>query len=146
MNTKNNNTDTLEISRVYKATREKVYEALTSAKIMAKWLNAGADGHAEVQSDCTVGGTYSVRMFDGSGQLVSHTLGEYLLIEPLHRISCTWVTPGFVEHSILTFEILDADDGIELVLKHQLPQALIEPHSHGWPNCLTLLEAVLENA
>lgn len=135
--------EVLEIRRVFKATRSSVYQALTSAKLMAKWLNAGPDGHAEVESDSRVGGRYSVKMYSEAEELLADTEGEFLELEPDRKIVCTWVTKGFVEHSILSFELEDVDEGTELVLRHQLPKPLVDPHSQGWPNCLGRLELLI---
>lgn len=135
--------DVLEIRRTYSACRSKVYGALTSAKLMARWLNAGPDGHSVVESDCRVGGAYLVKMYSEGGELLAETSGEYLELELDRKVVCTWCTKGFVERSVLSFELSDVDGGTELLLRHQLPGPLVEPHSQGWPNCLNRLESLL---
>lgn len=137
--------EVLEIRRVYRCTRERLFAALSRPELMSRWMNAGPDGEAMVECDFLVGGQYRVQMFDGAGKCVSDTEGEYLQIEEGRKIVCTWVTAGFVEHSVLSFDIEDADDGVELVLRHRLAAALVEPHSMGWPNCLNRLQATLED-
>lgn len=136
--------EVLEIRRVLRCSRERLFSALSRPELMATWLNAGPDGTAKVEADFVVGGHYRVQMLDGSGKCVSDTEGEYLQIEQGLKIVCTWVTAGFVEHSVLSFEIEDAEEGVELVLRHRLSAPLIEPHSIGWPNCLGRLQAVVE--
>ncbi len=135
--------EVLEIRRTYSASRSKVYGALTTAKLMARWLNAGPDGHSVVESDCRIGGAYSVKMYSEGGELLAETSGEYLELELDRKVVCTWCTKGFVEHSVLSFELSDQEGGTELILRHQLPGALVDPHSQGWPNCLNRLDALV---
>ena len=138
--------EVLEIRRTYDTTREKLFSVLSQPEQMSRWMNAGPDGRAEVASLFQVGGTYTVKMFSETDECISDTHGEYLEIELMQKIVCTWKTKGFVEHSVLSFEIEDAEKGVELVLRHQLPSELIEPHSMGWPNCLNRLATALEEA
>ena len=122
------------------------FEALSRPELMSRWLNAGPDGHAEAICDFRVGGTFTVKMFGGSGELAASVKGRYLEIDPSRRIVCTWIVKGFVEYSELEFRLETVIGGTELTLTHKLSKPLIEPHSQGWPNCLNRLEEVLEKS
>ena len=136
--------DQLEIKRLYKTTKEVLFDALTQPDIMAKWFYGMDSGSAHVESDLKVGGKYVINMKhpDGSpndcGDYMPH--GEYLEIDPPNKLSFTWISEGFVDHSVVTIWLEERDDQVELTLRHELPQETKEPHVEGWTNCLQHLE------
>lgn len=105
-------------------------------------MNAAPDGYSEVESDCRVGGLYEIKMYSESGEIRSEVGGEYLEVKPERKVVCTWIAKGFVDYSVLSFELQDVDGETELLLSHKLPKPAIEPHSMGWPICLNRLEPV----
>jgi hypothetical protein len=51
-----------------------------------------------------------------------------------------------VKNSKVTIELFEKGNQTELVLTHELPPDAVEPHRHGWVNCLDHLEALLGKA
>ena len=88
------------------------------------------------------GGEYLIEMFNEEGQ--NHKAhGTYLEIVPPERLVFTWASEGFATDSKVTIELFERGEWTELVLTHELPEDMIEPHRQGWTNCLVHLEAFL---
>ncbi|HWX18739.1 MAG TPA: SRPBCC domain-containing protein [Candidatus Binatia bacterium] len=134
-------TTKLVIKRVLKADRERVFSALTDPAKMAQWFYGMDTGQARVRCDFRVGGKYSIEMFNDEQQCVP--TGEYLEIVPPEKVVFTWSVDGKVKNSKVTIELFAKGNDTELVLTHELPQDVREPHQHGWVNCLNHLEALL---
>jgi uncharacterized protein YndB with AHSA1/START domain len=134
-------TQKLVIKRLLKAERSRVFSALTDPAKMAEWFYGMETGQARVTSDFRVGGKYSIEM-SNSEQRCAPT-GEYLEIIPPEKLVFSWSTEGLVENSTVTIELFEKGKQTELVLTHELPPDVIEPHQHGWLNCLDHLEALL---
>jgi len=131
----------LVVKRLLKADRGRVFSALTDPAKMGQWFYGMETGQARVTSDFRVGGKYSIEMFNAEQQCVPS--GEYLEIAPPERLVFTWSVDGLVKHSKVTIELFEKGPHTELVLTHELPADVIEPHRHGWVNCLDHLESLL---
>ncbi len=134
-------TKKLVIKRLLKAERTRVFSALTDPAKMAEWFYGMETGQARVTSDFRVGGKYSIEMFNPEQRCVPS--GEYLEIVPPEKLVFTWSEKGLVTNSKVTIELFEKGSQTELVLTHELPPDVIEPHRHGWLNCLDHLEALL---
>ncbi|MCH6258147.1 SRPBCC domain-containing protein [Puniceicoccaceae bacterium K14] len=133
----------LEIERTLSASPEAVFAALTQPEKMNEWFFGMERGCAQVEQDFRVGGAYTINMIgpeggastcDGQERYAPH--GEYLEIDPPHRLVFTWVSEGFVDDSTVTINLKAVDAGTKLVLKHELPANVVEPHTQGWNACL----------
>ncbi len=132
----------LVIKRLLKRDRREVFSALTDPVKMAQWFYGMETGQAKVTMDLRPGGKYLIEMFNDEGQ--NHKPhGTYLEIVPPERLVFTWTAEGFVTDSKVTIELFERGEGTELVLTHELPEDMIEPHRQGWTNCLMHLEAFL---
>ena len=131
----------LVIKRMLPASRERVFSALTDPAKMAKWFYGMETGQAKVKSDFRVGGKYSIEMSNANEKCVP--FGEYLEIVPPKRLVFTWSSEGHVKDSKVTIELFEKENKTELVLTHELPKDVIEPHQHGWTNCMRHLEEYL---
>jgi uncharacterized protein YndB with AHSA1/START domain len=75
---------------------------------MAEWFYGMEAGRAEVNSDLRVGGAYEIPTFNKEGaaatcaEYAPH--GKYLEIDPPNRLSLTWVSEGFVDHSVVIID------------------------------------------
>lgn len=69
--------------------------------------------------------------------------GDYLEIYPPNRLSLTWVTEGFVDHSVVTIDLKSVDSGTEMSLRRELPESVAGEHEGGWSICLNHLVEVL---
>jgi uncharacterized protein YndB with AHSA1/START domain len=132
----------LVIKRLLKRDRREVFSALTDPIKMAQWFYGMETGQAKVTMDLCPGGKYLIEMFNEEGQ--NHQAhGTYLEIVPPERLVFTWTTEGFVADSRVTIELFERGEWTELVLIHELPEDMIEPHRQGWTNCLMHLEVFL---
>lgn len=142
----------LKIERSFDAPPEQVFAAFTQPELMAKWFFGFPQGSARVTADLRVGGKYSIEMFaspsaePGSncncGSSEPHH-GEYLEIEPPHRLVFTWIKNGFVEYSVVTIDIKASGARTQLTLTHRVPTETIQPHTQGWGLCLDNLQTFL---
>lgn len=78
--------DALEIRRVLPAPPDLVFAAWTDASWLARWISPV--GHARVEADPRPGGRLRVVMV-GDDRAIAH-VGEFLEVEPPHRLSFTW--------------------------------------------------------
>ena len=143
----------LDIERHFGAPREAVFAALTEPEKMNQWFFGMPEGSAKVEQDFRVGGTYTVNMYapDGSeskcgdsGESKHAPHGEYLEIDPPNKLVFSWISEGFVDDSKVTVLLEEDGDGTKLILRHELPASIMEPHREGWTNCIDHLEAFLK--
>ncbi len=139
----------LNVERRLDASPEQVFDALTEPAKMNQWFFGIPEGRAEVEQDLRVGGKYVVRMYDADGaeskcdqaeeaRFAPH--GEYLEIDPPRKLVFTWISEGFVDDSTVTIELKQDGDGTLLTLQHELPADAVDPHTHGWNECLGHLQ------
>ena len=84
-----NNTNTVRLHRVLRATPERVYRAFLDADAMAKWLPPNGFTGKVHQMDAKVGGTYKMS-FTNFTTGKSHSFGgTYLELKPHERIRYT---------------------------------------------------------
>ncbi len=126
------------------ATREKVWQALTTAEFSRQYFFGFA-----FEMETRVGGSFIVRSPDGS----THIDGEVLACDPPSRLSVTWNVnwPGLVEklgQTVVTWEIAQAGDAVRLTMteshERELSQDILSGGRTGWPAILSSLKSVLE--
>jgi uncharacterized protein YndB with AHSA1/START domain len=135
--------DALEIRRTLSSPPDRVFAAWTDASWLARWMSP--IGHARVEADARPGGRLRVVMV-GEGREIEH-LGEYLEVEPPHRLSFTWSSAYSGDQpSLVTVEFAGIDGGTELTLRHErLPAGAAASHRGGWGSMLERLAALLES-
>jgi uncharacterized protein YndB with AHSA1/START domain len=79
----------LEITRVVRASAQRVYEAWTHADQLKAWHCPEGMTISHTQCDARVGGRYVVNMVDTEGR-DHRAVGEYLELVPASRIVLTW--------------------------------------------------------
>lgn len=138
--------DQLQLTRHFRASRAKVFEAWTSLEMLKKWFagDAGLDRVVALEADIRPGGTFRVTMNCSGG--IHIACGTYQEITPIDRLSFThqWETRERVE-TLVTLEFTDKDGGTELVLTQtgfSDPQEA-KGHSVGWTNALDNLEQLI---
>ena len=145
----------LDIERHFDASREAVFAALTETEKMNQWFYGMPEGKAKVDQEFRVGGAYTVNMYasDGSESKCStddaceskHAPhGEYLEIDPPNKLVFTWISEGFVDSSTVTILLEEDGNGTKLILRHELPASVAEPHREGWTTCIGHLEVFLK--
>lgn len=121
-----------------------VWDAVTTPEGLRQWIGPDAGPVIVAQSDPTVGGRFRLRfrMLDGSEHESS---GEYLVVEPPHRLVMSWKWLNEqAPASRVEIVLREIDGGTELVFTHaQLPdEATRDSHRNGWNGALDKLEAL----
>jgi len=143
---------TLHITRVIRASRERVFDAWTRPEQLRQWYAPGGLRVAELQVDATPGADYCVTMQGvppsrpDSESVTVHAKGTYKEIVPHSLISFTWSgdwKPG--EETIITIRLSDVEGGTLLDFTQE---TFIFPDSAtgyniGWNSSITKLETLL---
>jgi uncharacterized protein YndB with AHSA1/START domain len=143
-----NNTNTIRLHRVLRATPERVYRAFIDASAMAKWLPPNGFTGQVHHIDAKVGGTYNMSFTDfTTGK--SHSFGgEFLELQPHERIRYTdrFDDPNLPGEIQTTITLNQVSVGTELnVVQEGVPAVIpAEACYLGWQESLTLLAKLVE--
>ena len=152
MTTKTTENLTLEIRRLIKAPRERVFEAWTNSEQLKKWFGPEDDFVVPLAKvDLRVGGQYRIQMKSPDGEF--HTaVGTYREVKEPERLVFTWAwekdgsEPDFGEveptEMLVTLEFHARGEQTELVLRQERFASVEsrDRHEHGWNGCLDKLE------
>jgi uncharacterized protein YndB with AHSA1/START domain len=143
-----NNTNTVRLHRVLRATPERVYRAFLDADAMGKWLPPNGFTGKVHQLDAKVGGTYRMS-FTNFSTGKSHSFGgKYLELKPNERIRYTdkFDDANLPGEMITTISLKQVFCGTELnVTQEGIPAAIpAEACYLGWQESLTLLAKLVE--
>lgn len=145
---KTENTNTVRLHRVLRATPERVYRAFLDADAMAKWLPPyGFTGKVH-EMDAKVGGGYRMS-FTNFTTGSSHSFGgTYLELQPHERIrySSRFDNPGLPGEMPTTILLKQVFCGTDVSITQEGIPALIpvEACYLGWQESLTLLAKLVE--
>jgi uncharacterized protein YndB with AHSA1/START domain len=126
------------------STPQMVWQALTSAEFSRKYFFGNA-----VEVDLRIGGSYLVRMPDGS----LHISGEVIECDPPNKLSFTFNVnwPALIEKlgpTLVSYEIEQAGDAVRLTMTeaHDRPidDDILSGGRQGWPAILSSLKSLLE--
>jgi uncharacterized protein YndB with AHSA1/START domain len=135
---------TLEVRRVIRAPRQRVFDAWTKADEIKKWHAPGPLSVTQADVDFRVGGAYRIHMTEPDGK-EHRAVGVYREIDPPKKVvyTWTWENDGHVKDSVVTLEFLERGDSTEVVLRHDgLPNEKERTdHGHGWSAILDKLAA-----
>jgi uncharacterized protein YndB with AHSA1/START domain len=126
----------LRLRRTLAFPADRVWHALTDPAALAAWF--WPERYATTaQLDLRVGGRYRI---DGPGAGTA-VAGEYVTVEPPHRLTFTWQWDGDAEETLVTFELTPHDSGTELVVVHErfTTDEDRDNHAKGWSDCLDRL-------
>jgi uncharacterized protein YndB with AHSA1/START domain len=131
----------VRIERRVEARPERVWRALTDAPTLAAWFWPASFGTV-VAAEPTPGGTFRIEA--ASPPMAVH--GEYLEVDPPHRLVFTWRWDGEDETTTVTIELAAAGTGTALTLVHGrfADDASRDNHSVGWSDCLARLLELFE--
>ena len=145
MTTKGTESLSLEIKRLIKAPRDRVYAAWTDPAQLKQWFGPENVQTHNLIADARVGGKFRWDLTNSEGEKMT-CQGEYLELQPDKKIVFTWQwedDEDWENHvSIVTVELDDAEGGTELRLTHeQLPnEESRDGHTRGWNSALDKLE------
>jgi uncharacterized protein YndB with AHSA1/START domain len=138
----------LEVRRVIKAPRSRVFASWTTPELMQQWFAPGGMRVASARADLRVGGEYRVEMH-GLDNAVYVASGFYRKIVPNELLAFTWggACEGG-EETLVTVALRDLEQGTELTLTHERFRAAeaVAKHEHGWIGCLDKLESLYKPA
>lgn len=136
----------LQVSRVIKAERGKVFEAWIKPEFMKKWFCPQELRVAEVTADARVGGKYRIAMKDAHKTFI--TFGTYKEIVPNTKLVFTWEweEPDQAE-SVVTVNFKDKNGGTEVTVTHERYVDMEGENGHleGWTSALVNLAKQIFN-
>lgn len=144
----------VEIRRVIRASRQRVFEAWTQPEELRKWLAPGQMAVTLAQTKPRVGGSYRIEMqgsMEGKPEEAdrrSSVFGVYTAIVPNELIVFTWRPDWNTEdESRVTVRLRDVENGTEMVLTHELIASgqSCTGYQGGWNSCIAKLAGYLEN-
>lgn len=144
MTTKGSEKLSLEIKRLIKAPRDRVYAAWTDPAQLKQWFGPENVQTRELIADARAGGAFRWDLTNSDGEKMTMR-GEYRELQPGRKIVFTWQwqdDEDWENHiSIVTVELSDRDGDTELRLSHeQLPnEASRDGHTRGWESALDKL-------
>jgi uncharacterized protein YndB with AHSA1/START domain len=135
----------LEIKRVIKAPRDRVYAAWTDPDQLKNWFGPENVKTRDLAADVRVGGKYRWEVTNSDGEQMA-VRGEYRELQPDKKIVFTWQWEDDEDweghESVVTVELSDCDGGTEIRLAHeQLPsKESRDRHTEGWKSVFDRLE------
>lgn len=135
----------LEIRRVIKAPRDRVYAAWTDVTQLKHWFGPENVQTRDIIADAREGGEFRWDLINSEGEEMTMR-GQFRELQPGKKIVFTWQWQNdedWKNHtSIVTVELFDGDGGTELRLIHeQLPsEESRDRHNQGWNSALDKLE------
>ena len=137
----------VELTRVVDASPERVWAAWTEPVRMRRWLCPEMATLDKVEADVRPGGRYRLHMRGAEGESYTAS-GVYRTVEAPRRLVFTWdweEEGHAVGETVVTVELLEVDEGTEVVLTHEgFPAAeAAEGHRKGWTSILGRLEGVV---
>ena len=134
----------VRVTRTLKASPEQVFDAWTDADRLQQWLCPDPGFVAEATCDPVVGGRYRiVKIFDSGADEVT---GEYLVVDPPHRLVFTWAADTTRNHTTQVTVTLRPDgDATEMTILHErLPTQPIHDGARlAWTSICDRLTALL---
>jgi len=149
----------LQLTRVFDAPRELVFQAWTDVNHFKQWFGAAACEGSSLQSvkaDVRVGGKYRLQVRRADGEFWT-TVGVYREVKPPERLVFTWQFEkdgsgeafGEVEspEMLVTVEFKARGKQTELTLTHEkfASAESRDRHEEGWGRCLNELGKFVGN-
>jgi uncharacterized protein YndB with AHSA1/START domain/predicted enzyme related to lactoylglutathione lyase len=136
----------LQVTRLIKAPRERVFAAWTTPDQVKHWFGPAACQVLDAQIDLRPGGAYRFKVFsDSMGEMAVG--GEYREITSPSKLVFTWKWEDDENWaditSVVTVDFVEKDGGTEVRIAHEgLPSGeSAGRHEHGWNGCLDKLQA-----
>lgn len=140
--------DTLNLTRLFKAPRERVFAAFTTPQYMDQWFGCGGKT-TTCTTDFRVGGSYRLVTHSPESGETFIVTGVYREITPPAKVVFTWTYEGDEEwagcESVVSVEFIASGDQTELRLSQSgFPSAESRGnHSQGWNTCMDKMDALL---
>jgi uncharacterized protein YndB with AHSA1/START domain len=154
---KEQGTLTLELTRVIKASRQRVFDAWTRPEYMRQWFGPKEKGVGEIDLNPHAGGDYRIEMrgADCAGVVggidlnrTSMVAGRYVKVVPHELLVFTWRGDWNIEEeTLVTVALRDVEGGTEVKLTHErfTTEASRDQHEHGWTGSFEKLVAFAQS-
>jgi uncharacterized protein YndB with AHSA1/START domain len=150
----------LEITRVIKASRQRVFDAWTRPEMIRQWFGPNGKNVADTAIDARKNGEYMIAMKAGACEDMppvegvdlsqpSVVTGRFTRVEPYEVLAFTWKGNwNAEEETLVTIELRDVEGGTELKLTQApfLTEQSRDGHNAGWNSSLPNLQQLLEKA
>jgi uncharacterized protein YndB with AHSA1/START domain len=145
---------TMQIRRLFDATRDRVFAAWTDPDGISQWLCRAPGYNTEhLQFEARVGGRYLIRNTSAAGD-IHNIRGEFREVQPPSKLVFTWggtstlasgATPPKTDDTLVVLEFFERGTQTEVLLTHYgLPSDEVRAdHMKGWNICFDNLEAIL---
>ncbi len=134
----------LRLKRVFRAGREKVFDAWTDPATLNLWFGPSEDYTVNAEVDLRVGGNSRIEMVHKEGG--RHVVfGEYEQIDRPETLVYSWSwESGMVSDTRVTVRLTEVRDGTQVDLIHERfpSEPMRDEHNKGWSGCLARLEAL----
>jgi uncharacterized protein YndB with AHSA1/START domain len=135
--------------QTFNAPPQRVYDAIIDPEMIARSMFGPLlreEIILHIGNDARVGGAFSYKVKRGD-DVIDH-VGEFLELDPPHRISFTWGIAGQsdADPSVVIIDIAPTPDGCRLTLTHEIPAewaAYVERSRAGWEKMLGVLASLL---
>jgi uncharacterized protein YndB with AHSA1/START domain len=126
----------LQLRRTLSAPADRVWRALTDPAALEAWFWPDRFS-ATAETDLRVGGLYRIAS-TAAGMAVS---GQYIAVDPPHRLVFTWRWDGEADETLVTVELRPAAAGTDLLLTHErfIDDTQRDEHAKGWSDCFDRL-------
>ena len=139
----------LEMTRLVRAPRERVWRAWTNPEELKRWWGPGLFTTPSAEVDLRPGGRYRLVMQPPGGEALLLT-GTFREVVPPERLVYTWrweVGVPDAPESLVTVRFVDRGGETEVVLRHEHePGSVLDPYRTGWESGLEKLASLLEMA
>jgi uncharacterized protein YndB with AHSA1/START domain len=148
----------LELTRVIRASRAKVYEAWTRPEILQKWHAPGEMNFVSATLDVREGGAYEILsegmmcakegMTEEDRRRQVALRGQYVRVIPNELLQFTWTGSWApMETSMVTVFLRDVEGGTEIRLRHEqfATESSRDGHGMGWESLFGKLAAAIED-
>jgi uncharacterized protein YndB with AHSA1/START domain len=143
-----NNTNTIRLHRVLRATPERIYRAFLDADALVKWMAPNGFTGKIHHLDAKVGGTYKMSFTNFTTGKSHFFGGSYLELKPNERIRHTdkFDDPNLPGEMQVTIALKEVSCGTELNITQEGVPAVIPAEACylGWQESLTLLAKLVE--
>jgi uncharacterized protein YndB with AHSA1/START domain len=130
------------VTRELPAPPERVFEWLTDADKLARWMTP--EGQAFATAEAVVGGRLSITMI--SGEVRIEHRGAFVEIQRPNRLVFTWISPYTDGESLVTIDLAGDAKRTVLTLRHErLPIEHADAHAGGWGSMLDRLAGALKH-